>query len=283
MLRIADPRVAESSGLAASARHAGILWTHNDSGDFARIYAIGPDGRTRAVIRLAGQRPRDWEAIAAGPAGTLWIGDIGDNSGRRTAGILVHRIEEPARLVDQTARVTSYRLRYPDGPHDAEALLVDPRSGQLLVATKSVLSRGGLYRAPLPLRPVTAGPNDLRRIGTVPRLITDGTFLRDGRFVLRDYGFAYVYADPTSLEARVPLPSSAQGESVTATADGRALLVGSEGANSPVWSVPLPIRPAPATPLRRVRTYWPAVVAAIAAAAIAAGVLAVRRRGSRSS
>ena len=42
---------------------------------------------------------------------------------------------------------TWYRFTYPDGPHDAEALLVDPRDGRIWIATKDVFG-GGLYRAP---------------------------------------------------------------------------------------------------------------------------------------
>ncbi len=41
-----DPRITESSGLAPSSLHRGVLWTMNDSGSRARIYAVGSDGRT---------------------------------------------------------------------------------------------------------------------------------------------------------------------------------------------------------------------------------------------
>jgi hypothetical protein len=85
LLRIDDPRVVESSGLVASRRHAGVLWTHNDSGDAARLFAIGRDGRVLATLRLAGVQARDWEAMAVGRddrgAPALFVGDIGDNQG----------------------------------------------------------------------------------------------------------------------------------------------------------------------------------------------------------
>ena len=46
--RISDPRITESSGLAASKLHPGVYWTHNDSGDGPYVYAIdsatGTDG-----------------------------------------------------------------------------------------------------------------------------------------------------------------------------------------------------------------------------------------------
>src|SRR5215208_7158200 len=187
-LRLEDPRIYESSGLARSRRHQGVLWTHNDSGDEARLFAVGSEGRTLATLTLAGVEARDWEALAAGrddrgrPA--LFVGDIGDNQGVWPE-VAVYRVTEPARLGDATVPAVRYRLRYADGPHNAEALLVDPRSNRLYVATKEP-DGGGLYLAPARLR--TDQPNVLHRVARVPPLVTDGAFAPDGRsFVLRDY------------------------------------------------------------------------------------------------
>jgi hypothetical protein len=239
--RLADPRIVESSGLALSRRHPGVVWTHNDSGDEARLFAVGSDGQTRAVLRLAGVEARDWEAVAAGrddrgrPA--LFAGDIGDNNGVWPE-IAVYRVTEPAVLRDATVPAVRYRLRYADGPHNAEALLVDPQSNRLYVATKAE-SGGGLYRAPARLDP--AGVNALQRIARVPPVVTDGAFLPGGRgFVLRDYQQAHLYAGPGRRVGSFDLPLQLQGESLAVTADGRSLLVGSEGPDSELWRVPLP-------------------------------------------
>jgi len=240
-LRLQDPRVYESSGLALSRRHQGVLWTHNDSGDEARLFAVGSDGRTLATLTLAGVEARDWEALAAGrddrgrPA--LFVGDIGDNQGVWPE-VAVYRVTEPARLGDATVPAVRYRLRYADGPHNAEALLVDPRGTRLYVATKEVAG-GGLYRAPARLDP--AGVNVLQRAARVPPVITDGAFTPDGRaFVLRDYQGAYLYRAPGRRVGSFELPPQFQGESITVTADGRSVLAGSEGPDSEVWRVPLP-------------------------------------------
>jgi hypothetical protein len=240
-LRLEDPRIQESSGLALSRRHPAVLWTHNDSGDGPRLYAVGADGRTLATLTLAGVAARDWEAMAAGrddrgrPA--LFVGDIGDNQDLWPE-VAVYRVAEPARLRDATVPAVRYRLRYPDGPRNAEALLVDPRSRRLYVATKDA-DGGGLYRAPARLR--TDRVNLLRRVARVPPVVTDGAFLPDGRgFVLRDYQEAYVYAAPGRRVAAFDLPPQYQGESLTVSADGRSVLVGSEGSASDVWRVPLP-------------------------------------------
>jgi hypothetical protein len=239
--RLADPRIVESSGLALSRRHPGVIWTHNDSGDQARLFAVGPDGRTRAVLTLAGVEARDWEAVAAGrddrgrPA--LFAGDIGDNNDV-WAEVAVYRVTEPAVLRDATVPSVRYRLRYADGPRNAEALLVDPRSNRLYVATKAE-SGGGLYRAPARLDP--AGINVLERIAPVPPVVTDGAFLPGGRgFVLRDYQQAHVFTKPGRRVGSFDLPLQFQGESLAVTADGRSLLVGSEGPGSEIWRVPLP-------------------------------------------
>lgn len=236
ILRITDPRITESSGLARSMRHPGVLWTMEDSGNAPRLYAIGPDGRTRATLTLAVDS-RDWEAMSTGPGDTLWVGDIGDNSASRDVGILVHRLPEPARLVNATVHPTSYRLVYPDGPHDAEAMVVDP-AGRVWIATKELLG-GGLYRTPAPPR---AGERTvLERVGEVPSIVTDGTLLPDGRMVLRTYGRAYVYVGPGgALLQSFALPRQEQGESVAPAQSGDALVVGSEGADSPVWLVQVP-------------------------------------------
>jgi hypothetical protein len=252
LLRIDDPRVVESSGLVTSRRHPGVLWTHNDSGDAARLFAVGRDGRVLATLQLAGVEARDWEAMAMGRddrgAPALFVGDIGDNQGV-WPWVTVYRVAEPARLRDATVRAERYRLRYPDGPRDAEALLVDPRGNRLYVASKDEAG-GSLYQAPATLRGDRV--NLLRRVGRVPALVTDGGFSPDGRtLVLRDYQAAHVYAASGGRLATVPLPLQPQGESITFSADGRSLLAGSEGAGSEIWRVPLPATAMPATATTR--------------------------------
>jgi hypothetical protein len=251
LLTIGDPRVVESSGLVASRRHLGVVWTHNDSGDAARLFAIGDDGRVLATLRLAGVEARDWEALAAGrddrgrPA--LFAGDIGDNLGA-WPWVTVWRVAEPARLRDATVRAERYRLRYPDGPRNAEALLVDPRGNRLYVASKDEAG-GALYRAPAELRADRV--NLLQRVRRVPPQVTDGAFSPDGRLlVLRDYGAAHLYRASGGRLATVALPFQPQGESIAFSADGRSLLAGSEGAGSEIWRVPLPEAALPAVTTR---------------------------------
>jgi len=242
LFTIADDRITESSGLATSRRFKGVVYTHNDSEDDARVFALGSDGRTRAVLTLDGAEARDWEAIATGsdddgrPA--LYIGDIGDNLGGAWSEIWIYRILEPKELTDRTVSYQRFRFRYADGPRDAEAMLVDPGTNRIYIVSKEA-SGGAFYAAPQQLS--TTEVNVLKKVADAPAMVTDGAFSPDGsRIVLRDYVFAYVFVRPDNELARLTLPVQSQGESITYTRDGRSLLSGSEGPHAKVWKVPLP-------------------------------------------
>jgi hypothetical protein len=248
VLTLQDPAINESSGLARSALHKQVLWTHNDGGTVADIIGVDRRGRSVARLRLRGIDPYDPEALAPGrgPGGrpALFLGDLGDNLEQRP-DVSVFRVREPRELGNSTIRPTWYRFTYEDGPHDAEALLVDPRDGRIWVATKS-FGIGGLYRAPKRLVEESQGSNTLRRVADVPPLVTDGTFLPNGRFVLRTYTAGYLYDSPGKLREQITLPVQEQGESIAL--DGQRLLVGSEGVHSQVLAVPLPKDASPQDP-----------------------------------
>src|SRR5687768_720191 len=90
------PGLSEASGLAASRRAPGRLWTHNDSGEPV-VVVLDARGAVTGRVRLAGAAVQDWEAIAVGPCGTgscLHVGDIGDNEAKRKR-ITIYRLPEP--------------------------------------------------------------------------------------------------------------------------------------------------------------------------------------------
>lgn len=246
---LSDPRIAESSSLVPSAVHPGVWWTSNDSGGSSRLYAVGKDGRTVATYTVGGAPERDWEAMApardAAGKPAVVVGDIGDNGAQRTNGILLHVVTEPARLTGGTLNGPQYRLRYEDGPHDAESLVVDAARHRLLVVTKELLG-GAFFAAPWPLP--TGQATVLHRVADAPALATDAALLPDGRIVVRNYYDASVFSADLEPLGSFALPEQPQGESVAVAADGRSLLVGSEGADSAVWQVPMPaalaVRPA---------------------------------------
>lgn len=261
LLRLQDPALLESSGLAVSARHDGVLWTHADGGSVAQVRAVDGSGETVATVTLAGIDPYDPEALAPGTDGegdpALFLGDIGDNFEER-ADVSVFRFAEPDTIADRTVEATWYRFTYPDGPHDAEALLVHPRTGRLMVATKG-FGGAGLYRAPRDLVPSDVGTNELVRVAGVPPLVTDGAYLPDGRFALRTYSSVFVYDRPGHLVGSGPLPPQPQGESLAA--DDRRLLAGSEGERSAVYAVAVP-GPAPESSTRVPTPHGPSRIAA---------------------
>jgi sugar lactone lactonase YvrE len=293
-----DPRISESSGLVD---RGSVVFTINDSGDGPFVYAVHPrTGATVGVTTYSSDDVTDVEAIAPGRGGAVWVGDIGDNRASRS-DISVYRVHPSARG-DQTVTAPRYDLAYPDGARDAEALLVHPHTGRVFVVSKSVFG-GTVYVAPRRLR--TGAPSVLRPFARVDGLVTDGTFLPDGRHVvLRTYGSASVYTFPDfRLVGTVRLPAQRQGEAITVSADGR-VLVSSEGVHSPVLEMTLAqrllgSRPAPgATPVAPSPTPAPAKHGLnppaspgewLRAGAVAAGLLVVgyaatrlsRVRGSR--
>ncbi|WP_078857297.1 hypothetical protein [Streptomyces sp. NBRC 109706] len=241
---IEDPRITESSGLAASAQHPGVYWTHNDSDDAARIYAVdGATGETRATIDLDGVTARDVEAISLGPDGDLYIADIGDNYGGEWPEVWIYRVPEPATLADARVTPTVHTVQYADGPRDAEALMVHPTTGRVYIASKRGDGSGALYAGPEELS--SAEVNVFEPVADIELEVTDGAFSPDGtRLLLRGYFAARMYAwtdegVPERMERRVPVPLQQQGESLTFALDGRYVMFGSEGELSGVEPVAL--------------------------------------------
>jgi hypothetical protein len=233
-----DPRLVELSGLAVVGDE---VWAMADGGRRVELHRLDPGTCEVVESRTAKVDPYDAEDLAVGPDGSLWVGDTGDNEQRRStvAVIVVPARGEPA----------LHRLTYPDGPHDAEALLVDGR-GVPTVVTKNV-GAAGIYQpegllngeGPTPLVHVgdlalpgsttTGGPIG----GLGSRTVTGGAMSADGRVVaLRTYTDAWLFAVPdggTVTDAlrtepvQVPLPDEPQGEAAAFTSDG-TLLSGSE-------------------------------------------------------
>lgn len=239
-----DERITESSGLAASHRHDGIVYTHNDSDAGPLVFAIDGAGETVATLTLRGAPARDWEAISScrdGGRDVLWVGDIGDNiDAWKTYRLL--RVPEPASLQTANVEWTQYDMKYADGKaRDAEALMCHPRTGRLYVVSKENDGEAGIYRGPATMK--RGAVNTFTRVADAPGAVTDATFLDDGAVaVLRGYFEVGAYAPVANWKrvARFTPPIQIQGESVAITAPGDALLFGSEGVGSSVWRVPIP-------------------------------------------
>lgn len=240
VFRFADPEIIESSGLVVA---DGLVVTANDSGDSARVFTVDLGSGQTVGTTSWDAEAQDIEALAPAGTGEVWTGDIGDNYERRPT-ITVTRV--PYGRFTRDVAAQSYRLGYPDGPRDAEALLAHPATGRLYVVTKEVFG-GVVFEAPARLR--SDRVNVLRRIGEAPGLITDGAFLPGGnRLVLRSYGSAAVFAFPSLRRvATGALPHQQQGEGIAVAADGSTYL-SSEGVRSALLRVDLPSRPAEPDP-----------------------------------
>jgi hypothetical protein len=238
--RFEDSRIDESSGLAVSVHHPHTLWTVNDSGDSARVFAV--DTRTGATVGVHtfDATVRDVEALAITPQGRMLVADIGDNGARRDV-VRVFWFAEPALGKTSGPRGASWELAYPDGPHNAEALAVDPRSGRVVVVTKDRV--GGIYA--LPKEPSRTGLNRLTKVASAPATVTDAVFLPDGSaLAVRTYTSLHLL-DPDTFAPLTStlLPLQPQGETLAVAPGGTGLLVGSEGKGSRVQQVDLPSLP----------------------------------------
>jgi len=231
-------RLNESSGVATSLSQPGIFWTHNDSGDRARIYATNLAGTVLGRFRVRGADARDWEDIAIGPclgdendSHCLYIADTGDNSGSRRRGTIyiVPEPVVPAAAVDgeiRTERAHELRVRYPDGPRDIEALAVTPE-GDVLLVTKGTRGPIMLYQVPsnktdkesaratlvdtLPIRPARRFGNLVTAAAVSPsgRLLVVRTYTELHFFSLEDDGRWLRKGQPCWIGLRQP-----QGEAV---------------------------------------------------------------------
>jgi hypothetical protein len=240
---IKDPRITESSGLAASRQHPGIYWTHNDSDDGPYIYAVdSATGKTVATLTLRGiGSPRDVEAVSIGPDNQIYVGDIGDNLGGKWPYVWIYRLPEPKVLKDETVRATQYVVKYSDGPRDAESLIVHPKTGRVYIIDKKE-DGGHLFEGPAQLS--TSGANIFKPVAPIDLWATDAAFSPNGRqLAVRGYfgGISYDWnGGRIKRKGRLDVPLQGQGESLSYSADGTKLMYGSEGADSAVQAEDAP-------------------------------------------
>jgi hypothetical protein len=199
-----DERIEECSGVVASRRQPGVLWVHNDSGDSARVFAIGEDGATRAEVQVDGARAFDWEDIALGPGAAggaagewVYVADTGDNLHMR-GHVTIYRFPEPEVAASRggTVRVRAEHVdvRYADGGHhDVEAMLVDPVSGDILLVTKEQTSSvARLFRVTQAQAATGRAVAELVGEVTTGARVVGGDVRADGaEIVLRTYGGAW--------------------------------------------------------------------------------------------
>ena len=286
---IESKEIRESSGLVASPCQENVFWTHNDSGNSAKIFAINSKGQELAVLNVSSAKNEDWEDIAAfrnqNGECFLYIGDVGNNA-RSRGEFIVYIVKEPrvsisedaannrsrsetnpfrqrSRLVQRGERVAppkisetenavAIKFNYPDFRHDAETLMVHPKTGDIYILTKRLSGASGVYK-------LAAGfdlkkTNQLEKIAdvTVPAVpngfLTGGDISPDGkRVIICDYFSAYELVLPESSKnfddvwrattSIVELGERQQGEAVCYSADGKSIFATSEKDKSPIIEV----------------------------------------------
>jgi len=235
---ITDPRLAELSGLVADDQH---WYAINDGGRSVKVWVLGKDCQVQDTITAAVD-PYDVEDLARAADGTFWLSDTGDNDEDRDTVALIS--------LTPAGEPGIHRLTYPDGKHDAEALLLD-RAGVPYIFTKSSLGGAEVFQPAGPL--ASPGPTPLEKVATVRLnstdtpggpvpgivgsvVVTGAASSADGTVIaLRTYTDAYLYpvrdGDIVGALAappvRVPLPNEAQGEAIAFQPDG-SLVSGSE-------------------------------------------------------
>ena len=264
---VTEPKLIELSGLAGSRQWSDVLWGHNDSGGAPELYAFAEDGTSLGTYPVEGAEAVDWEDIATGPDPSgrdtvLYIGDIGDNDAVRPS-VTVYRVYEPGERPiapgSPLTEVEAIELTYPDGPADAEALLIDPSNGDLIIVTKSLTGASRVLVAPAaslvagdPVTMTDAGglsvPLASAPGGGLPgTMVTGGDVSPDGSLVaLRTYRSVLVFdrdEDQALADALLgdpcfgPQEEEQQGEAIAFTGDGVAYVTASEGANPTIHRV----------------------------------------------
>lgn len=241
----------EISGLAASsAVDNSSLWSEEDSGNKNAIYLLDSLGNLTGIKYLPGTLNLDWEDLSAGPGPDqgkhyLYIGDIGDNLKIRPF-ITIYRLEEPNLHTPQDTVVKDFdiiNLVYPDGPHNAEAMMVDPATKFIYVITKDTAA--GLYAAPYPQN--ASASTKLILLETLPiSSVTAADISGDGNQILiKNYDDIFYWkknAGETLINClqRTPLrlhyKRELQGESIAWTHNGKGFFTLSEqvGAHIPI-------------------------------------------------
>ena len=264
-----DERLNESSGLALGLRNPGVLWSLNDSGGGAFLFALNEEGVVLSRYNVKGAFNFDWEDMASGAdsIGTpvLYVADIGDNFEIRS-DVQIYAVEEPKldashqKAGEQEVEVRAiYRASYPDGMHNAESLLCHPSTGRLFIITKKPSGECGVYAFPEKLnsggimtleRVADIRLTEMTRKGKRPidnRLSTAACFSPDGnKLVLMTYSSLYEWDLPKSVPLRdalakkplrIETPFMNQAEAVCYSQEGTHFWCTSERLPAPLHRI----------------------------------------------
>lgn len=258
--KLQDKEMDEISGIAASAINDGTFYVHNDSGDTSRFFAIDETGKLQATYYFHGLEGvqsgvRDCEDITVGPGpiknkSYVYLGDIGDNGAVRNH-ITVYRFAEPNGIKSGVSTLTStaVHFKYPDGPRDAETLMIDPLEKLLYIVSKRQDSVS-VYTTPLTYKTgdtVTLTKRcQLFFKGLKPlKWITSGSISADGtQILLKNYSNIYYWKREPGIPAwkamiqkpeELTYEAEKQGEAIGFMPNGKGFYTTSEGIYAPIY------------------------------------------------
>ncbi|MFK7851699.1 MAG: hypothetical protein AB8D78_12040 [Akkermansiaceae bacterium] len=271
-VRISDPRITEASGFTSSKRFENCFWLINDSGGAPSLYLVDEQGDSRGTLTLKGIKNRDWEDLASFTKegkSYLLIPDVGDNGAKRDQ-VILHVIAEPKdessdEILELTATPDwSIRFQYEDGPRDCEGVAVDTQNQSIFLISKRD-KQPAIYQLPL-RRPEPKEVLIAKRVALLadlplpPRTLphpfasqpTGFDISPDGRHAcVLTYRGVYLFSRsgnepwPIALK-RAPNILGAHGlpqaEAIGFSADGKTILVTSEGRKPKVMKFAIPLK-----------------------------------------
>jgi len=190
---IEEARLNEISGIVASHNYPNHFWVINDSGDDPNIYLINSKGALIHTLTIANATNRDWEALAISVhdgKSMIYVGDIGDNRAKREQ-IQIYQIEEPD-STSSTITAITMNISYAEGARDAECLMYDASSNELIIVTKRE-KKVLVYSFPFEDADV-----ELTKKGNIDfRYVTGGDINKNGEVLIKNYGHVYYWPKAT--------------------------------------------------------------------------------------
>lgn len=193
--------ISEGSGLTASSRYPGVIWTHNDGG-YQFLFAINRAGDYLGAFQVTGANLIDWEAVASDGNGNLYLADIGGNGIERTH-VAVHRLREPNpadRYGNAEVNKTWY-LRFPEVKEDCEAFFVLNDYGYLITKPRTN-DQVTMFRYPLASGGRSVLLEEVAKISVTAAVTDAGISADKQRLGLVTTGGVYLYfihGDPASI------------------------------------------------------------------------------------
>ena len=118
------PGITESSGLAVSARYEDVLWTHNDSNNAPEIFAVDGHGKLIQTYLVPDAQNHDWEDIALGQNGNLYLLDNTSRADPQHRNIIYVFPEPNPFEKGKIERSRKIYVRFPDAGYDCETLFI---------------------------------------------------------------------------------------------------------------------------------------------------------------